>query len=89
MNRKEMCEIFAKFAGREIPLAPAASGYELANPADPVLKEMTDEADRHGVRLCLLWPGRENAEWVTNRVNAHLEQDTDGKWRVSPRFGIG
>lgn len=84
-QRADIQRIFAKFAGQKVTVQDA-----VPDGADPVLKEMSTEAERHGLRLRMIWPGSPpSQEWITNRVNVHLEQGTDGAWRVSPRIGIG
>lgn len=84
-QRADIQRIFAKFAGQKVTVQDA-----VPDPVDPVVREMSTEAERNGLRLRLIWPGSPlSKEWVTNRVNVHLEQGADGAWRVSPRIGIG
>jgi hypothetical protein len=84
-QRADIQRIFAKFAGQKVTATNA-----VPDAADPVLKEMSTEAERNGLRLRLIWPGRPlSKEWITNRVNVHLEEGADGAWHVSRRFGIG
>lgn len=95
---RDVSDIFNKFAGREVPMnsrTVKVAGYTLheiqpaLNP-DPVLTEMKDEAKKHGLTLRVWWDGiMGTMDYRTNRVNAHIEKEADGKYRVSNRFDIG
>ena len=95
---RDVSPIFNKFAGREVPMntrVVKVAGYtfneiEPALNPDPVLTEMQDEARKHGLSLRVWWDGIAGTmDYRTNRVNAHIEQEADGKYRVSNRFNIG
>ncbi|TAL38956.1 MAG: hypothetical protein EPN97_03190 [Alphaproteobacteria bacterium] len=100
--RRDVSGIFNKFAGREVPMHEETktmrigcvikklTAVSLADPADPTLKEMSDEARKNGLQLRVLWPGKGYTDdYVRTRVNAHIEKGTDGKYRVSRKFDIG
>jgi hypothetical protein len=89
---------FNHFAGREIPLKEESfkkgrrtyRRLALANPDNPVLRDMQQTAKQNGLSLRLLWPGAiATKDLRSDRVNAHLEQDAAGTWRVSSKFTIG
>jgi hypothetical protein len=110
-NPPDLGKIFNKFAGCEVPMkeeqftprnasAPVLiTRVILANPRDPVLQQMSDEAAKNGLGLRLQWPGNlDDAtgaqaptphDYCKERVNATIEQGPDGKWRVGAKFTIG
>jgi hypothetical protein len=94
----DISAIFNKFAGREVPMnsrVVKVSGYtfheiEPALKPDPVLTEMEDTARKNGLTLRVFWDGMGGTcDYRTDRVNAYIEKEADGKYRVSPNFGIG
>ena len=100
--RKDVSDIFNKFAGREVPMHEEKktmqigcvikkfTAVSLADEKDPVLKEMSKEARKNGMTLRVLWPGKGyTPDYIRTRVNAHIEKGADGKYRVSPKFDIG
>src|SRR5689334_1446429 len=101
--RSDVTHIFNKFAGREVPMKEEKKVYHsksagdieytqvsLANPKDPTVEEMRDEAKKNGLTLRVWWDGVAGTmDFRTNRVNAHIEKGADGKYRVSNRFNIG
>jgi hypothetical protein len=104
MKRKpNITAAFNKFAGKEVPMLEETKTMKLshlgdytytevkpANPNDPVLDAMQKTADKNGLSLRVWWPGLAGtADFRDDRVNAHIEKGTDGKWRVSPKFDIG
>ncbi len=98
IDESELGAIFNKFAGREVPMKAEirkVAGYtfreiEPALNPDPVLTEMEKEAGLHGLSLRVWWDGVAGTmDYRTNRVNAHIEEGADGKYRVSSRFNIG
>jgi hypothetical protein len=103
MKPRDVSHIFNKFAGREVPMveekkvhhSPYSGDHEytqvkLADPNDPTVQEMRDEAKKHGLKLRLWWPGIAGTmDFRTDRINAHIEKEADGKYRVSKRFNIG
>ncbi len=78
---------------KEEPFKSGAKTYHqltLANPNDPVLKEMHETAAAHGLKLRVFWPGiAGTADIRMDRANTTLEQDSNGKWRVGKHFHIG
>ena len=100
--RVDLTKVFGKFAGREVPMnektedvrvGRAVKQRIVASPVDenpPVVQEMTEEAQKNGLKLRVLWPGRGYTDdYVRNRVNAHVEKAKDGKYRISNKFDIG
>jgi hypothetical protein len=101
--QRDVSHIFNKFAGREVAMTERTETIDFkslgkqtftviepANKDEPLFKEMQDEAKKHGFSLRLFWPGMGGtADFRTDRVNAHIEKGTDGKWRVGKSFGIG
>ena len=100
----DLSQIFGRFSGKEIPMIEDVQEVDLpalgikqkfpvispANPNDPVLEDMIQEAQRNGLHLRLWWKGVAGTmDYRTDRVNATIEKSTDGKWRVSSRFNIG
>lgn len=100
--RVDLTKVFGKFAGREVAMNERAEEYRVgrltktrihASPAEdnpPVVQEMKAEAEKHGLKFRLLWPGRGYTDdYVRTRVNAHVEKGKDGKYRISNKFDIG
>ena len=99
----DISKIFNKFAGREVEMLEEEKTLHLKslgdikltevtlkNPNDPVVKEMSDEAAKNGLSLRLWWPGiMGTMDYNTSRVNAHIEKEADGKYRISPHFSLG
>lgn len=98
----KLSDIFGKFAGREVPLNEKpyevklqsrtikGTQLELANKNDPTIAEMEKTAAENGLSLRLWWPGiMGTMDYREDRVNAHLEKDKGGKWRVSSKFNLG
>jgi hypothetical protein len=57
---------------------------------DPTVREMEKTASDNGLVLRFIWAGAAHTDdWRSNRVNAHLAQGGDGRWRVSNKFEIG
>ena len=94
--------IFNKFAGREIDMNEVnrtitvggqAYPYVDVQPADdndPLLQDMENEAQKNGLSLRVWWPGMAGTmDYRLDRVNAHIEKGTDGKWRIGNRFDLG
>ncbi|MEZ0223500.1 MAG: hypothetical protein ACAH83_03020 [Alphaproteobacteria bacterium] len=95
--KKDLTALFGKFAGREIPVR---EGYdettgktlfvEALNRPEPVFEEMKQEAKSNGLILRVIFPGaRITKDALRNRVNARIEKDAGGKWRVSKDFYLG
>jgi hypothetical protein len=94
----DVSDIFNKFAGREVPMkeepfvirGKTYTQVRLADENDPTVKELHDDAKAKGLSLRLWWPGMAGtADFRMDRVNAHIEKATDGKWRISNRFDLG
>jgi hypothetical protein len=99
----DLKSIFQKYAGREIAMTVEQHTIKskrlgdmtfdevrLADPQDPLIMEMSKTAERHGLSLRLWWPGRIGTMEINNsRVNAHIVQGDDGKWRIGENFNIG
>jgi hypothetical protein len=95
---RDVSDIFNKFAGREVEMEARVvkvAGYtftewEPKNNPDPIISEMEKTADLNGLSLRVWWPGiGGTCDYRTDRVNAHIEREDDGKWRVQPRFDLG
>lgn len=94
----DVSAMFNKFAGREVPMKEEPYVYDgqtytrvkLADPNDPTLQEMRDAAKANGLKMRVWWPGvAGTCDFRMDRVNAHIEKEADGKYRVSKRFNIG
>jgi hypothetical protein len=86
MEPQNLTAIFGKFAGQEVKDPQCETG----GISDPVIEAMRAEATKHGFRLRVWFPGtRGTTDYRTDRVNAHIEQADDGKWRIGNRFNIG
>lgn len=82
-RKSTLLHLFNKFAGREV-LHPMAMGI------DPTIQEMQRVAWDNGLVMRVLLPGAVGTKDVrTNRINVHIEEGADGKYRVSNRFNIG
>lgn len=96
--RSDVCRQFNKFAGQEIPLKEESfkkgrrtyRRLAIKDQNNPVLQDMQQTAKLNGLSLRLMWPGAiATRDLRSDRVNAHLEQDAAGAWRVSSKFTIG
>lgn len=91
--------VFARFAGREVPMKeelltlPSGNKYPNILPVnshDPVLEEMEKAAKEHGFQLRVWWQGRIGTmDFRSDRANAEIKKEPDGKWRVSSIFKLG
>ena len=62
----------------------------LADPQNPVIADMREAAAAAGLRFRLWLPGSVGTRDVRpDRVNAHVEKNSDGKYRIADRFDIG
>lgn len=99
---RPISKIFNKFAGREVPMkeewktieymhiANSVLEVSLADPNDPVIAEMQQEAKNNNLELRVLWPGlMTTADYNPHRVTAYLQKESDGKWRIGSHFKIG
>jgi hypothetical protein len=95
--KKDLSALFGKFAGREIPVREGfdeATGRtlfaEALNRPEPVFEEMKNIAKSNGLILRVIFPGaRITKDARRNRVNARIEKDSGGTWRVSKDFYLG
>jgi hypothetical protein len=96
--KRDVTHLFNKFAGREVPMKEEPftvrgrtyTQVKPVNSPDPVIDEMRDEAQKNGLKLRVWWPGvAGTCDFRMDRVNAHIEQAPDGKWRVSNKFDLG
>lgn len=101
--KKDVSAIFNKFAGREVEVKEVTihcgsgrSPYHtitecnFAHNPEPLVQEMEKTASDNGLTLRVWLPGIVGTmDYRTDRVNAHIEKETDGKYRVSSRFNIG
>jgi len=82
-GKSGIAHLFNKFAGREV-LAPMAMGI------DPTIQEMKKVAEDNGYKLRIWYPGsRGTMDHQPNRVNVHIEEGVDGKFRVGKKFNLG
>ncbi len=95
---RDVSAIFNKFAGREVAMKEEEFDFKghkytqvkLADENDATVKEMRDAAKDAGLRLRLWLPGTVGTmDFRTDRVNARIEKEAGGKYRVSKRFNIG
>lgn len=71
---REITQVFNKFAGQKV---------NPADPNDPVLKEMRQEATMHYSTLRLVAPGTKpdhDDQRTITRINAELVTDGKGEW---------
>ncbi|MDE1151443.1 MAG: hypothetical protein PW788_02805 [Micavibrio sp.] len=96
--QRDVSHIFNKFAGKEVPMKEEEFDFKghkytqvkLADENDATVKEMRDAAKDAGLRLRLWLPGTMGTmDFRMDRVNARIEKEADGKYRVSPRFNLG
>lgn len=77
--------IFGKFTGQ-----PLKDPNRLTCDVDGVLAEMASTAQKNGLELRVLFPGKmEDFGHNPNRANVTVEQDAGGKLRVGNKFSIG
>ena len=81
----DLKKIFGKFAGKEL-----RDPNRLTTDIDSVLAQMETAAQKNGLKLRVWFPGTIGTmELRSDRVNAHVDQGADGKFRVSNKFEIG
>lgn len=98
----DVSKLFAQFAGQEIPLVETPvervflgkthrmTETRMADENHPTLVALDNTAKAHGLRLRLVWPGAAvTRDMRTDRVNAYLAKEADGKWRLQNNFHIG
>lgn len=101
-SHDDISRIFNKFAGKEIEMVESSRSVKiggkdqtrtmarLADPQNPIIAEMREAAAEAGLRLRLWLPGSAGTrDFRYDRVNAHVEKNSDGKYRVANRFSIG
>ena len=94
----DVSQIFNQFAGREVAMREDTFTFkgreykqlDLADRNDATVTEMEKFAKDNGLQLRLWWNGIAGTmDYRLDRVNAHIEQGTDGKYRIAPRFDLG
>jgi hypothetical protein len=99
--KKDIASIFNKFAGREVPMIESTvtlprrrvfPEVKLANPNDPTIKAMEKVAEKNGLMLEFYWAGGSGLSSFAfppeKYVIAHIEKESDGKWRVSKKLSL-
>jgi hypothetical protein len=98
--KKDITAIFNKFAGKEIRVVEKTHTITIEGKAytearaelgqrEPTVAAMKKLASDHGLTLSVLLPGQiSTTDYRTDRINAHVEKDADGKYRIK-KFGIG
>lgn len=99
---QDITTLFNKFASKEIEMNENTQTLKiggkdytftevrLANAKDPTVTEMKATAAKAGLSLRLWFPGTIGTmDYRLDRVNAHIEKEADGKYRVSSRFNLG
>jgi len=79
-----LSEVFSKFAGKEVP------AFDEAN--DPTIKAIRERAAGYGWSLRVVWQGMGEGEEPpkdSKRLNAYIQRESDGKWRVQKNFDLG
>lgn len=77
----DLSHIFSRFSGQVV-------SPDDVN--DPVLKAMRQEAEVHGLKLRLQYPGGfDTCDYDEKRVNARIVKGGDGKQRIGKSFDIG
>lgn len=95
--QRDVSHLFNHFAGKEFPMRemaakPPHKGQHVApeNPQHPLIADMQQEAEKHGLKLRLCWPGKVmTRDLRADRVNAHVVKAADGTWRIGSTFNIG
>lgn len=92
-----LTELFARFIGREMPIAEREFVYTnkrlgdvkgislyLANPNDSTLAAIKEVASQNGLVARLSLPGDiSGAQYKANQVKACVRKSDDGLWRVT------
>ena len=82
-NNLDLSALFNKFVGKEVQ-SPVLSS------PDPVIEEMKEVACDNGLVLRVWFPGMMGTmDHRLDRLNARIEKDADGKWRVGSKFNLG
>ena len=86
MNRNlDLAAIFGHFAGQ-----PLKDPKRLTADIDTVAEQMRETAKQHGLTLRLKFPGMMYTQDAKpSRVNADVERDAKGGFRVKGNFRIG
>jgi hypothetical protein len=98
----DVSEQFNKFAGLEVAVTEKPykhtfrSGRTVEGVSvvldenDPVVKELNDAVAAAGLHLRLWLPDTMGTcDMNMSRVNAYVEKEADGKYRLQPKFSIG
>lgn len=94
----DVTALFNQFAGREVPMREDSFTFkgreykqlDLADRNDATVRELEQHAKDNGLSLRLWWNGvAGTADYRLDRVNAHIEKEADGKYRIAPRFTLG
>lgn len=95
----DLLSIFNKYAGREVAVAEKTVHLEKLNYTfteahldynDPAIKELEADANKAGLDLRVWTPGSVGTMDVQdNRLNARVDKESDGKYRIQKDFYLG
>lgn len=98
-----LSEIFGRFVGRDVAVIEQKRSVDIGDrtlttvevtplKGDAVLKELKEEADRHGLKVRLWTPGPASAggsmERLPDCVNVYLDKAADGKYRIGAEMNF-
>lgn len=85
MSQKNIASLFNKFAGKEVQVIKSRLAA-----SNPVVDELKQAAEDAGLILRLWLPGTVGTrDYRTDRLNAHVNKEADGKYRIASDFDIG
>ena len=98
----DVSKIFNQFAGKEVAVTEVPykftfkSGTSVegvtvrADDNEPTIAALSEAAAKAGYSLRLWLPGTAGTcDWDDTRLNAHVEKEADGKYRIQPNFNLG
>lgn len=99
--KTDLSKKFAKFAGREVNAVEKTQNVKIGDTVypitevrlgkdDPAVTELVAAVKAAKLELRLWLPGMMGTmDYRLNRLNAHVEKGTDGKYRIGSSFTLG
>jgi hypothetical protein len=98
MDREQLSAIFGKYAGEPVGVNTRKARLKIAGVEhvfnnyslkrdNPALDSLRAEAQRHGLSVSVHLPETmSTCDYVSTRLNVHVEKDAKGKWRIANDF---